>query len=192
MVWLHRGTYMYLIHRYWYGDLPTNPWIKTAVESINKQHLLDWDDSKLPENVVAWLDEHKDDVAPENISRHRANMVRLWLLNRYGGWWLDHDVIPLKPFSELPFPAIAAHKTSICTCVMGFPAEHPLIKLVLNNLKKNAKSTKASGEFLVNSFMRTKQAEDIAKLPLPFDPKGYWTGEKPWAIHLHNTSATRK
>lgn len=183
------------IHRYWTGPEPAGAgWMRKALMTMNPgEEVIEWHDSNLPPETVAWMNDREHLVLASDVPRHRANMVRLWALFEHGGWWVDHDVIMLRPFEKLPFPALATHGT-VCTCVMGMPAGHPLMGAAILGVGQRAsgpgRSIDVSGERLVGS-LRGRFGADVNLLPLPFDSTGGYTGEEAWAIHLYATSTGR-
>lgn len=176
-----------MIHRYWSGD-DEPEWTGRALRSINRGvPVVDWDDSTLPQGCREWVREHEP-LLPGNI-RHRSNLIRLWLLNEYGGWWVDHDVTLLRPLAELPFPMTAAHET-VCSCVMGFPSGHPMIQRAMANVGRfptpNQSSVSISGERLLQRY----KTPDVTLMELPYDAAGNWQpNSEPWAVHIFSTSS---
>lgn len=68
----------------------------------------------------------------------RADIIRLAALRKYGGVYLDVDVMPLKSLEPLrmdprPFAAHASSK-QLMNSVIGAPAGHPAIEAVLERL----------------------------------------------------------
>lgn len=182
-----------MIHRYWTGRPATNAeWMRRALVSLNPgEELRDWTDETLPPEVVAWLDAHDPDVLPADRPRHRSNLVRLWALNAHGGWWVDHDVVMLRPFARLRFPAIASHVGRAASCVWGMPAGHPMLATALGLADRHpghpCRCPDVSGDRMLEKARRMAGA-DVAMLPLPFDGIGRATGADPFAVHLYATT----
>ena len=173
-----------MIHRYWHGgQLPaTEPWVGSTLRGMGP--VTDWTDDTLPPEVVAWLDAHAAQVRPTDALRHRANLVRWWILSELGGVWCDHDVIAFQPLDQLPRPFCAAHAGSPCTSVLGFDVGHrvPLVMLdaiAAAPLVGQFRSRDVSGE----RALRWVIISDVELRPLPFDSLGRAEG-KPWAVHL--------
>jgi hypothetical protein len=176
-----------MIHRYWHGP-PADEWTGKCLRSIHPDmQVTDWTDELLPEQVVDWLYEHQHDVREADYFRHRANMVRLWLLNEYGGWWVDHDVLLLQPLTTLPYPMVAAHGTMACNSVMGLPAGHPLLAEMLTVADaaqpSDARSPDVCGERVLDRLRHDHP--DVHLLRLAYSPAGRWQ-HSTWAIHLYN------
>lgn len=185
-----------MIHRYWTGPAPANAdWMRMALTTLNPgEELRDWTDATLPPQVLAWLDIHDPDVIPEDRPRHRSNLVRLWALDAYGGWWVDHDVVMLTPFARLPFPAMASHVLKAASCVWGMPAGHPMLRAALRLADRHpgrpCKCPDATGDRMLERA-RLAHGDDVTMLPLPFDGRGRATGAKAFAVHLYATTAAR-
>lgn len=186
-----------MIHRYWTGDAtpPLDPWALDVLCST-QQHaeVTDWTDETLPQALVELLDTVNDQVRPEDVPRHRANVVRLWLLHQYGGWWTDHDFIPLVSYETLPFPATAAHRGGErCGCWVGFPAGHPALALGLKIIATAPPSNERSRDVSGDGFLNRIAGDDVVRMKLYIDVDGRMNdGATPWGIHAHNTSARRR
>lgn len=184
---------MIQLHRYWSGPLPgTEPMVGRRVRSLGHD-LYDWTDDTLPVAVVEWLDAGSDQVVAADRLRHRANMVRLWLLNEHGGVWVDHDVIPFIDLGTLPRPFAASHNGTLCNCVLGFDAGHPMIRQALDigavmPHDRRGQSVSVSGERLLE-HVRTP---DVTLFPLPFDKLGRWQNpESVWVDHVYTSARNR-
>lgn len=174
-----------MIHRYWSGPAPsTEPWIGNTLRQFGS--LKDWTDRTLPASVVAWLDEHAGQVRAEDALRHRANLVRWWILSEHGGVWVDHDVIAFEDLSALRRPFCAAHSGTPCTSVLGFDPGHPVPLAALEAINsaplvaERATSPAVSGERLLARIL----TPDVQMQPLPFDSNGRREG-RPWAVHMY-------
>lgn len=182
------------IHRYWTGiqEPPFNRYITRAVRSAMSpgDTLTDWTDRSLPSDILARVDNQSGKVRKHDALRHRGNIVRLELLYRYGGVWLDHDLLPLQRLSSLPQPSTAAVALrQRCSCFMSFPAAHSALQDVLAAieaapLSNTATSMEVSGERLLNRML----GDDVKHLLLPMDAAGRPIRRgSPWAVHLWNT-----
>lgn len=184
-----------MIHRYWSGPLPaTEPWVGNVVRKLHPHMpVFDWTDRKLPRQIVAFADDTAGQVGEQDRLRHRANVIRWSLLYEMGGWWADHDLIPLVPFTTLPVPATAAHGTR-CTCWLAFPQHHETPAAALEAIRTTvptgtARSVDVSGENLLERLCQ----DAIPRLELPFDAGGSpIRGTKAWAVHLYATASSRR
>jgi Glycosyltransferase sugar-binding region containing DXD motif len=183
------------IHRYWTGTPPTgDAWLRTALHSMNPGATFrDWTDATLPAAVLEWLDAHDADVEPKDRAIHRSNLVRYWALDKYGGWWVDHDVIMLTPFDHLPSPLAAWQVDRVASCVLGLPPQHPWLRAALRGIEKwrgVGPVGDVSGERLLER-LRVDYAPEVTLKALPFDAFGAKTGAEPWAIHLFRLAGER-
>ncbi len=124
-----------IIHQIWLGgERPdSHSAFIQGVRSINKDipcYL--WDEKRLEE----------EDIDPEFLLKDLGNyasvtnLIRLILLGKYGGIYLDTDCECLKPLGELcRYKAFAAIQDGdrICNAVMGSEPDHPWIKWQLDN-----------------------------------------------------------
>lgn len=181
-----------IIHRYWTGPPPaTEPFIGNAVTKGNPAAILrDWADETLPVELTRFLAECEDRVAPDHLVRHRANIVRLWVLREFGGVWLDHDVIPLIPLEDVPPRATASHGVR-CNCAMFFPIGDQCLTVALDRIRTappnpEGKSIEVSGELLLEDVCD----RGVVRLQLPYAPDGSpIEGASRWAVHLYGTSS---
>lgn len=171
-----------MIHRYWTGQGHGRPWTGMLARGFGMQ-VVDWDDTTVPADILAFADARADLVIDKDRLRHRSNIVRLLLLQRHGGVYIDHDVILLRPLNVLdPEPWAAAHG-SLCSCVLSFPKDHPWLAQAIERLPETGEgltSREASGEhFLARQWPR------ITRRALPFDTRGQRVPNSAlWAVHL--------
>lgn len=119
------------IHQIWIGDRPIpenhKSWIDhTRWMNPEWKHIL-WDDLAL--TSAGFL--VGDFVRSYWSYASASNMIRLLLLRRYGGIYLDTDCECLKPLDKLlNRKAFAAFQDGdrICNAVMGAEPDHPWIK----------------------------------------------------------------
>lgn len=175
-----------MIHRYWTGPAPaTEPWVGWVVRGLHAD-VRDWSDATLPAELHRFLDQMGGRVRAQDTLRHRANIVRLWLLREFGGVWLDHDVVPLRRLDDDERPFAAAHGGTLCNCAMGFDQGDPLLTDALDLIgaaprSRDALSPVVSGELLLGDLWSRR----VEWRQLPFDALGRATrGAEPWALHL--------
>lgn len=167
-----------VVHRYWTGgDPPNSPSVFTHHEFV-----VDHTDRALPVFVVAWLDEHADAVREDQRAVHRSNMVRWWLLARYGGVWVDYDVTVFECLDAEDWPFVAAHR-SPCTCAMRFPLGHPVPEAMVQHCSGlgpgELSSPEASGELALRGYL----TPDVVLRELPRSVTGQLTGAEWWVDH---------
>ena len=173
------------VWRYRYGGpSPLHDLAGTRLRHLHHGAVVDLTDDDIPDDVLDLA--AAPVVAPADALRHRANVVRLWVLHERGGWWADSDLLPVRPFYELPSPATAGHAgRGRCSCWLAFPAGHPVLAAALNYVADAPPSTTAasrevSGEALLDDLC----GSDVARLDLPWDAVGQRTGGELWADHL--------
>lgn len=178
-----------MIHRYWGGPNPPPPFSHfsfNALASLNPNHyLMDWTDETLPPDILEMCATLQYQVHPADYWRHRANIIRLALLNTFGGWWYDHDVIPLLPVDALPYPVAAAHG-SLCNSFLGYPAASSELSMVLSEIVGRnvigGRSVDVSGEVFLDSRLTCQ------RLNYPLDSHGQALPcETVFAVHLYNS-----
>lgn len=185
-----------LIHRYW-SEPPYRPSHTFITRTLRQLHpaaeLQDWTDVTLPKEALELADRTAAQVHPAYYYRHRSNVISWWLLMTFGGWWADHDLVPITPFSELPSPATAAHRGGQrCTSWRAFPKGHPLPAAAVAQVlaapdNPSAISSEVSGERLLTRL--ADQVDGITALPLPIDLDGRRHPWAPlWCIHLHESA----
>jgi len=96
------------------------------VHGLGEVEVVDWTDHKLPGELLRLCDTADRLVVSSDRWRHRANIVRWWLLREHGGIWLDHDVVPLSRVDQLAERWTAAARNYRVTCALGFPKGDPL------------------------------------------------------------------
>lgn len=180
-----------MIHRYWRGD-PPDEWTGRVLRRLHPGiPVTDWTPDTAPAAALDLAAGTAHLVVPARHVQHEANIVRLVLLWEHGGWWADHDLVPLDPFPTLPSPATAGHRYGRrCNCWLAFPAQHPALADALDAIAATApgpprQAADVSGEGLLTRLW----GDDIGRLPLPVDASGHPNPDAPrWAVHLHHTS----
>lgn len=179
-----------ILHRYWHGNdnPPAEPWLHQVLTNLHPDlQVRDWTDRDLPPALASRLAVDPLGADP----RHRANVARWWLLDAYGGVWLDHDVIPLRPLPQGAWTA--ALDTTRTACAVRLPQGHGLPRAMLDAIDatpRDAASTTVdtSGDHLLQRVAAGWPAVDT--LPLPFDALGHpIPGIASWAVHLWTTSS---
>jgi mannosyltransferase OCH1-like enzyme len=122
----------------------------------------------------------------------RADIARYELLAKFGGCYVDTDVEPLRPFDSLPedVPFVAwCSEKELDPAVIGSPAHHPAIELLVDDLAEVHKWRKtgkkmtppgSTGPTYITS--RWRRRDDVLRLPpIVFFPY-HWSGKpySPW------------
>lgn len=187
------GDYVYaqlVIHRYWTGSEPPPPYAaQFGAMSSALGELKDWTDRTLPKMMLEFIDTRTALVPAPVRMKHRSNMARLLLLQRYGGTWLDHDVVLLSYPTAGAFIAGYPNHTP-CSAVMNFRPHDPLLEEALDSITPAARAADASGEDMLGRIWRGR----VEVIPFPNDYRGKMQpGVERWALHLwhHTTTASR-
>lgn len=182
-----------IIHRYWTGPdpVPFPAWAAMIAAANPNHELVDHTDATLPAYIRELADRVTDWVPAQWAARHRANIVRLALLISYGGYWLDHDVLPLVALDDLPFPATAAHDTgSRCNCFLAFDAHDEALIAARDHAlgylsdptRPHSRVGEISGEVLVDRFC----PPTVGRVPMLFTSYGQVRPEAPQLLHMFN------
>lgn len=140
-----------------------------------------WTEEEIKRRNMNFVCQHRIDEMEEWCGK--ADIMRLEILNRYGGIYLDADSIciePLNPDIFLVKPGFAAfenenvRKGLVANGNMGFPAGHPLVKDAIDWILKNPVSRKTTdlpawavtGPVLLTNMLQTgRYANEIAVFP---------------------------
>jgi len=174
------------IHRYWTGDAPL-----PCISALGAQYaapfavIRDWTDETLPPDIKDAIDAVTDYVPEEQRARHRGNVARLHLLRRFGGLWLDHDVILLSiPSQQAPWTAWAG--SSLCSAIMCFDPDDLRLGKAISAIAPAESSIDASGERMLSRLWAS--APEITYHHLAYDRDGVRNPmARVWAIHDWNT-----
>lgn len=185
----------YPTHRYWTG--PRQSWASFtghSARSASPGVLIEWTDDTLPVECHEEVADGQGKVHPHDAIKHATNIVRWWLLAKYGGFWIHHDVIAFTPFDQLPFPVTALHENGIrCTCFMAFPKEHPTPLAMLDHIRRAPLSDLHSAQVSGENVLTELADASTGALMLPLANSGRRIkGTEPWAVLLRarGTDAT--
>lgn len=171
------------IHRYWTGESPpmSSPVAGRIAEGFGD--FIDWTDEMLPEEILEVVAEHENKAPFRVRGMQRGNIVRLCLLRQFGGMWIDHDVILLRP-PDGSRPWMAQDGPYACSAVLCFPVEgDPLLDLALDSITAQRTARDSSGEAMLDTIW-----PDLPRVPFGFGYDGKPAAE-PWAIHLWGSKA---
>lgn len=152
-----------IIHQCWFGRPPPDD-IAHFMHTVRVQHTT-W-------SYMLW-DESNVDVLGQNVSEEYgrlknwasvSNLVRLVVLKKFGGIYLDTDVECLKSFEPLricnAFAAlqdneeINGNKGRLCNAVMGAEPEHPWINWQIEHFNDFDQQDPASSIYLASTAPR--------------------------------------
>lgn len=181
------------VHRYWRGPVPADAaWTSAAIASTCRgRPVNDWNDGILHLAGVI------DSTSPFHLEadhRHVSNVVRYELLHRFGGLWLDHDVIPLVDLTRRStLPWVAALDDQAEGFAMWFPQPgHPMLADLLADARSSdpdAPSVVRSGARLLRRHVgRHQVALDPSCAPYDANGERAYRGA-PSAVHLWRSSA---
>lgn len=184
---------MTIIHRYWHdlNNLPAyNGWNEQMIEKFMPgAELRDWDTDSVPVNVYEGLTEK---VNEDDLPRHMANLVKWWALAKYGGIWLDHDVIPLGDL-RTSTPFMAALPGQWVACVVNLPQpHHPLAVARLEDMQTYTHPSGRTPYVSGDKALARKPVHGVKERMLPFDAVGNRIPNAVmWCLHLWETSSKR-
>ena len=101
-----------------------------------------------------------------------ANLFRYIMLHQLGGWWIDLDVIlmrPTLPESEFFFARFGDSTTRLNTAVLKFPSKHPLMAEAIarsETIGEHASEWAQTGPLL---FTELVERHELANLSQPYD-----------------------
>jgi hypothetical protein len=169
------------VHRYWDGrPEPVHAWTAQVIRSLHAgTKFVEWTPETLP--VPG------QDLIGSGDVRHDSNLVRYFLLERYGGLWLDHDVIPLRTLVGAEYAWTAGVGRRYEGSTMWFPRPgHPVLRQLLTaGQTRTGPSPRRSGARLLGEVLRSTDVRCESRV-LPFDAAGRPTQglREPWAVHL--------
>ena len=108
-----------------------------------RQNLPDYEIVEIKEDDTAWFDFNKacaeneffNFVYKNKIWAYVADYIRFYVLEKFGGIWLDTDVSVIKSFDDVLNTGILLGRSNnnhIETALIGAEAHHPLIKQALD------------------------------------------------------------
>lgn len=187
-----------MIHRFWHGLEPaTEPWVEAVLRNLHPgMEVRTWRLDDLPIELVDGP-MATDDIATGDELRHWANVVRWWALAEHGGWWLDHDVIPLRHLDAGAWTATVSLLGPRTSAGLSMPAGHGLPVAMLERVTLRFHHSfrrpcpQVSGDAVLQQV--AELFPDLGRRPLPFDARGMPDRGviDPWAVHLWSTSSTR-
>jgi Glycosyltransferase sugar-binding region containing DXD motif len=146
--------------------------------------LVEWNDEML--DWVVWTDTCYGDARQQ--ARHRANIARYQILSRYGGIWLDHDIVVLR--SLPPEPWVASWGEGPLTGALAFDAGHPLPALMTEmqmKLKRHYTSLE-SGDRLIAKALGS-MTKPVRQIPVMYDRQGRQVDAGAPLLHLWHGSS---
>ncbi|WP_353949007.1 glycosyltransferase [Sporolactobacillus sp. Y61] len=130
-----------LIHYFWLGNKNKNALTKKCINSWKKfapnYRIIEWNEKNIPFERI------KAQYVSEAISKQKwafaTDYLRLFILNEYGGLYMDTDVELIRPISELErlesFICFESENT-LCTALIGAKDHKAWIKELLDNYNR--------------------------------------------------------
>ncbi len=139
-----------VIHYCWFGNNPKNDIIQMCIDSWKKYcpdyEILEWNETNFDVNMT----DYTRDAYTDKKYAYVSDFARLWIIYKYGGFYLDTDVLLRSSLDELcKYDCwLATEEITYVATGLGFGAkkEHPLI---LNLLNEYYKRTYPSGTNVV-------------------------------------------
>jgi hypothetical protein len=110
-----------------------------------------------------------------------ANLFRLKFLLERGGWWVDTDVVCLRPFDfeeDFVFASERTYSGSQATnAVLKFPKGHKIARLYYETAERKNRAQMKWGEIgplLIDRIVRENGLESFVKPPEVFCPLANW------------------
>lgn len=143
-----------ILHRIWVGERPLPP---TFYQYGNQWEDLHpewqsflWDDDQVIELLIPLKNQelwNKAQYITDDWVRFRADILRLELLFRFGGVYVDTDVRPLKPFDlflQDPCfmglsPNVSSSRRVVTNAIIGATPAHPFIRFCIDRLPQAVK-----------------------------------------------------
>jgi hypothetical protein len=178
-----------VIHRFWQpgpsGDTPPlEPWGSRVLRQMGYE-VRNWTRDQL--DWVVWTDTCYGNERQQ--ARHAANVARYQILSRYGGIWMDHDVVPLRRLP--PGPWVANWGEGPLTGIMAFDAGHPLpelMTLMQQTLKPHYTSLESGDRLMAKALHR--MTKPVQYLSVMYNRQGRLMDAGAPLVHLwHGSSA---
>ena len=199
-----------IIHQIWIGPLDSPDYMHTWKDFNPEYEYILWDNEKVKE-LFPLINQRLYDLYDNeeiNVWNGRANLLRLEILNRFGGIYIDADCECLRKlegdFLDLDFFGVYANDRVrgdlVNNCVIGSIANHPILDECIAKLNKSDKiqqpSSTWSGPGLITEVLKNY---DVRILPsYYFSPVFYHDGAqyegnfKPFGDHKWFTTMIQK
>lgn len=197
------GAIPRLIHRIWLDEPMPDPFAAFGdrwAELHPGWEIIDWRTSALlPELRNRELFDQAREFYPRDWKRFQADILRLELLGRYGGVYVDTDTEPLAPLDDLlagrecvvgRSPQHIAGKHPITNAFMASTPQHPWIEELLARLPEAARQH--SHRPLAQSIgpWHLTRVYEAGEWPTVSIIDGLYSG--PWFRHLWNNAARKR
>ena len=122
-----------IVHYIWFGGKPFPPKIQKCIDSWHKYlpdyEFMLWNESSFDVRSCQFTEQAYQQKKWAFVSDY----VRLWVLSKYGGWYLDTDIEILKPLSvfEDKRMVLGTDHNGELTALMGGEVVHPFWQKLL-------------------------------------------------------------
>ena len=127
------------IHYIWLGqkqkDRASQICINSWKSNLPNYEIIEWNESNLPLDEIARENRFFAYCRKYKLWAFMSDYLRLWILEREGGIYLDTDVQVLKPFDDLlKYPMFLGYEMNdyVGTGIIGAEKGNPVIKALLN------------------------------------------------------------
>lgn len=171
-----------IIHQIWIGPNPAPKFMHTWKDNHPDYEYVLWDNEKIKE-IFPLINQHlynQYDNETQNIWNGRGNLLRLEILKKYGGIYIDADCECLRPlegdFLDSEFFAVYANekirKGIINNAVIGSISEHTVINECINILNQQKYLRQPSHIFSGPTFLTG--VINKLKIPVTILPSYYF------------------
>lgn len=199
-----------IIHQIWIGSKPAPKFMKEWPKMYPDYEYKLWDNNTVKE-LFPLKNQHLYDgydYETSNVWNGRSNLLRLEILNKYGGIYIDADTKPLRKmeddFLSDEFFAVYLNEKArgdiIANGIMGAISDNEILKTLINELNKKSKIEQPSHLFSGPTFLTNaikKHKFDVKVYPSYYFLPNFYTsnhkykykGEfKPYTDHVWGTT----
>ncbi len=153
-----------IIHQIWVGPNPRPVNLNFAINSVRRHHpdwqYILWDNQKVAE--LGLEDKYGIDVIQQLNPGKWADVVRLEVLSKFGGVYLDLDFYACQPLNFLHqnfdfYCSLVSEWFDVSNGVIGCTPSHPLIQQLRNNLRLDQNNSSLGIMHNTGPYYMTKQ-----------------------------------
>jgi len=178
-----------IIHQIWIGPKPApTKFMNTWKEKHPDFEYIFWNEQEFEKRGIVFECQDKIDMMPEMCGK--ADIIRMELLYKYGGYYFDADSICIEPIDEVLMntTGFAGYENEttrpglVANGTMAFPPNHPLcragIDWILNNNIIGIPAWQCVGPTLLTNLLNTGEYKDITVFPSYYFLPLHFTGNK--------------
>lgn len=181
-----------IIHQIWIGPNKPPDFMHTVKDNHPDYEYILWDEEQIERQLFPLINQHLYDLydfEQSNVWNGRSNLLRLEILKKYGGIYIDADCKCLRPLegSFLDSELFAAYANEnyrddlLANGVIGSTKNNDFINIYINELNKHNElkqpSNIFSGPRLFTDLIK-KYNYDICKLPSYYFYPCFYNGVK--------------